>query len=903
MIRLALALFLFGCAAAQIQTNPCQGQPNYRFVADTTSCYRYFTCVNGEAVAQECPVPFVFIEASQSCDYGDRNACVNCPPTGIKNFGVSGSCTKFIQCIEGVHFSRECPPGTAFDSVSGQCNLATVVNCVACPAVDDPQNPTFIPDAADCRKYFICIGGSGIPQLCPEGTNFNPSLQVCDLPANVQCPVTPVLLQTSQASNGPLCQNNRGMTFEPIPNNCNSYIMCLDSLPYEMTCSPGKSFDKIAKLCMNTSQAECLYDLESLCAGTSYGLNTVPYPNNCSKYLLCIFNEAYEIECSPHQRYDMRTNRCVDASEALCANDTPALSEPNPFINPCVDNVGVNLVPDPSNCQRYFTCVQTQSFPNTCPGNQIFDISSNSCKPVKQATCILDVNPSPQPTSPPLPPPPSSTPSPSPPAPAPSNPNNPCRNNNGVSYKPHAIDCTRYYMCMDTQSIERTCPSGQVFDIYLTACSSKQSSTCILDVNPCDNNNGIAYKPHPSDCTLYYMCMDSQSIDRACASGQIFDIYKSACGPESSSTCILDQPVEPNPTTLPPSPTTQSPTNNPCANNIGISYLPHPQDCNRYYMCMDAQALERSCSFGEVFDIYKTSCGPSESSTCILNPTTTINPSDIPKPPTPPPNLIPLLTCPITGTENIPHPTNCNLYFLCINGQAFERSCGPNLVFDIQINQCNRPEDSICAADLVTPPTAGPSVITPPAPTFPTPPTVGPPIDPTPPIPTAPTPPVTEGDDNTAPTAGPTTETPPIPTAPTVPGPAPTPPPPTPPASIPTAPSPAPTIPTAPSPAPTTAPTPPPPTPIPTPATTLAPVPTPAPTPVPTPAPTPSVPGNPPFCPIDQTFYYPHPNCTMFYRCVWGTLFEMTCPPNQFWNQEQSFCDHPFNVNCPSANK
>ena len=511
-----------------------------------------------------------------------------------------------------------------------------------------------------------------------------------------------------------------------------------------MSCPPGKSFDKTAKLCMNTGEAKCLYDLKSLCGGTTFDVNTVAYPNDCSKYLLCIYNEVYEIECSPHQKYDTRTNRCVDANKALCENDGPVISEPNPFINPCADNVGVNMVPDPSNCQRYFTCINTQSFPNTCPGNQIFDIVSKSCGPVKQSTCIHDVAPAPQSPPPPPPPPPppspspSPTPSPRPPAPAPSNPNNPCRNNNGITYKPHAIDCTRYFMCMDTQSIERSCPSGQVFDIYVKACGSKQTSTCILDINPCDKNMGIAYKPHPSDCTLYYMCMDTQAIDRSCGSGQIFDIEKLACGPESTSVCILDQkPSEPIPTTLPPSPTTPSPAINPCANNVGIAYLPHPQDCNRYYMCMDSQALERSCAFGEIFDIYKTTCGPSETSSCILNPTPTSTPGDIPKPPTSPPNLNPLFVCP-EPTGNFPHPTNCNLYYLCINSQSFQRECGPNLVFDIQIMQCNRPEDSICQADLVTPPTAGTGAATPPPPTFPTPPTVGTTTEATPPVPMMP---------------------------------------------------------------------------------------------------------------------------------------------------------------------
>uniref|UniRef100_A0A182YIS6 Chitin-binding type-2 domain-containing protein n=1 Tax=Anopheles stephensi TaxID=30069 RepID=A0A182YIS6_ANOST len=759
-----MALFLVGCAKVQTQTTVCQGQPD-SFVPHETDCWRYYTCVNQVAFPQECPEPFVFVSATQMCDYGDRNACVSCPATGVANFPVTGSCTQFVQCIEGVQFSRECPTGTQFDQAKGQCNIASAVNCVElnCPAVDDPQNPVFIPDTSNCQNYFICIGGEGFPQQCPTGTRFNPALNVCDRESEVECPGAPALPQTAQASHGALCTDNSGMTFEPLPNNCNSYIMCLNSLAYEMSCPPGKSFDRTAKLCMNTGEAECLFDFKALCDGTGYGINTVAYPNDCSKYLLCIFDEAYEIQCSPHERYDIRTNRCVDASQALCVYDTPAISDPKPFVNPCADNVGVNLVPDPSNCQRYFTCIETRSFEGTCPGNQIFDIVSRNCGNVKQSTCIRDVSPSPQPPPPP-PPPASPTPSPRPPGPgpAPSHSNNPCRNNNGVTYKPHALDCTRYYMCMDTQSIERTCPSGQVFDVYRTACGPKQTSTCVMDINPCIGNKGISYKPHPSDCSRYYMCMDEQSIDRSCTANQVFDIYKSTCGPEQSSTCILDQesvepfptpsppsptpsppsttqsppsptpsppsptpsppsptPAPPSPTPVPPSPTPAPPANNPCASNQGIAYLPHPQDCNRYYMCMDQQMLERTCAAGETFDIYTSKCGPSETSTCILYPKPPTNPEDVPTPPTPPPNLLPLFGCPATGTVNVPHPFDCNLYYLCVEGQAFQLSCGPNLVFDIQINQCNRPEDSICAADLVTPPTAGPGDATP-APTVPT---------------------------------------------------------------------------------------------------------------------------------------------------------------------------------------
>uniref|UniRef100_A0A182IZX7 Chitin-binding type-2 domain-containing protein n=1 Tax=Anopheles atroparvus TaxID=41427 RepID=A0A182IZX7_ANOAO len=616
MIRLAVALFLVGCANAQASTTVCVGQPQYRFVAHETDCWRYYTCVDGQAFLQECPDPFVFVEATQMCDFGDRNACVSCPATGVKNFPVSGSCTQFVQCIEGSQFQRECPAGTQFDSVVGQCNVASAVGCVDldCPAVDDPQNPVIKPDPLDCQVYYICIGGQGVEQRCPIGTRFNPTLNVCDLQDNVVCPATPAQLETLT---GFQCQSNRGMTFEPIPYSCSSYIMCLDSVPYEMSCPPGKSFDNVVRVCMDTADANCQLDTKTLCAATTIGFNTVAYPNSCSKYLLCIYGEAYEIECPPHELYDSFTHRCT---------------------------------------------------------------------------------------------------------------------------------------------------AGQVFDVNSSNCRAPQNAICILDMSPCVDNSGISYKPHLQDCSRYYMCMDQQSFEQVCPSGQVFDINRASCGPSQTSTCILDQhPTEPTPGV--PSPTTSRPpvAADPCAGNTGVNYLPHPQDCNRYYMCMDSIPFEQSCSAGQVFDIYSASCGPSQTSTCILDPKPPVNPEDVPKPPTPPPNLNPLVGCfGNVGVNNRPHPTQCNLFYLCIDEQAFEQTCAPNLVFDINTSQCNRPEVSVCVENVATPPTAGPEA-NPTPPTAgpgegPTPPTAGP--GDTPPLPTAPTPPATEGEAPTAPTAGPVTPAP-----------------------------------------------------------------------------------------------------------------------------------------------
>ncbi|KAL9707971.1 hypothetical protein quinque_011489 [Culex quinquefasciatus] len=298
-----------------------------------------------------------------------------------------------------------------------------------------------------------------------------------------------------------------------------------------------------------------------------------------------------------------------------------------------------------------------------------------------------------------------------------------------------------------------------------------------------------------------------------------------------------------------------------------------------------------------------------------------------------------------TGVVNIPDPADCTRFFICVNGQDFPNQCSEGLIFDVLTGQCNRAEVSVCIVDVPTIPTAGPGETTvapgpPPGPEEPTP----APVDPTPgpgeteapsedpgattvPIPTAPVETTTPGPIPTAPTepgvttAGPeipppgpgTTEAPAAPT----PGPAPT-------TEAPAAPTPAPATTTPPvittTLAPVTTPAPPAPTPTPTVAppvtttvappppvtTTVAPPPpvtttVAPPPPTTTPPPPPPPPGPTPTCNAWDDFYAPHPDCTRFFRCVFGTLHVLNCPPNQFWNQARLYCDHQWNVVCPAS--
>ena len=56
----------------------------------------------------------------------------------------------------------ECPPGNSGETI-------------------------LLPDASDCSVFYKCSNGVPVRQQCPSGLLFNPQLQVCDYPSNVDC--------------------------------------------------------------------------------------------------------------------------------------------------------------------------------------------------------------------------------------------------------------------------------------------------------------------------------------------------------------------------------------------------------------------------------------------------------------------------------------------------------------------------------------------------------------------------------------------------------------------------------------------------------------------------------------------------------------------------------------------
>ncbi|KAK8374967.1 hypothetical protein O3P69_011314 [Scylla paramamosain] len=113
--------------------------------------------------------------------------CSNHYPSPNHYFGFffpHKDCNKYWECINGQAILQLCGPGTLFDEDLMLCNWENQVDTSDCTLWICEVDNTYLPHA-DCDKYYRCYSGSPHLEQCPNGLYWNQSLSLCDMPSNV----------------------------------------------------------------------------------------------------------------------------------------------------------------------------------------------------------------------------------------------------------------------------------------------------------------------------------------------------------------------------------------------------------------------------------------------------------------------------------------------------------------------------------------------------------------------------------------------------------------------------------------------------------------------------------------------------------------------------------------------
>lgn len=108
--------------------------------------------------------------------------------------------------------------------------------------------------------------------------------------------------------------------------------------------------------------------------------------------------------------------------------------------------------------------------------------------------------------------------------------------------------------------------------------------------------SNVLPQPDPNNCDFYYKCLNGEMVRFECPSDLRFNPRLYVCDRSVIAGCEnsqrIDEECDPE---QPTETTTKKPNVGGCPDS-GIAFLPHANDCNKYYQCLDGTQFEFGCA-------------------------------------------------------------------------------------------------------------------------------------------------------------------------------------------------------------------------------------------------------------------------------------------------------------------
>ncbi|XP_043463860.1 protein obstructor-E-like [Leptopilina heterotoma] len=181
-----------------------------------------------------------------------------------------------------------------------------------------------------------------------------------------------------------------------VPSQCDAYIECIDGVGEEKLCPEGLLFNPNVRF-----NYPCGYPIDVECLGRSnlqparptedcphqYGYFKVGDQKNCGKFMNCADGVGYIFDCPEGLAYNSKTYRCdwPDQVEDCDAEAYLGFSCPNAKETGFLTGE-TRFFRSPSDCQRYFTCVNGRPRLQNCGEGNAFNELINTCDAVENVT-------------------------------------------------------------------------------------------------------------------------------------------------------------------------------------------------------------------------------------------------------------------------------------------------------------------------------------------------------------------------------------------------------------------------------------------------------------------------------------------------------------------------------------
>ncbi|KAH8261308.1 hypothetical protein KR044_006994, partial [Drosophila immigrans] len=176
----------------QCNNPPGPGCTEGNAIPDPSDCAAFYNCSNSQLVHQVCGSGLYFNADAKKCQK-DEGQCKPTPsPVCVEGTVTANpaNCAGFLECINNVWVARQCAPTNYFDTSANKCVVDSEGVCV--PKVCDPDccdrpNDWMGPVDKNCSAYIHCVYGNKFQVRCPNNLQFNDDTKQCDYPENVKC--------------------------------------------------------------------------------------------------------------------------------------------------------------------------------------------------------------------------------------------------------------------------------------------------------------------------------------------------------------------------------------------------------------------------------------------------------------------------------------------------------------------------------------------------------------------------------------------------------------------------------------------------------------------------------------------------------------------------------------------
>lgn len=181
-----------------------------------------------------------------------------------------------------------------------------------------------------------------------------------------------------------------------VPGQCDAYIECIDGIPEEKLCPEGLLFNPDARF-----NYPCGYPIDIDCEGRQnrqspqptddcphqYGYFKVGDHTHCGQFMNCAAGVGYVFDCPEGLAFNPESYRC-DWPDQVPDCDPEAFLGfrcPEERDNSFYSNA-IKFYRSPSDCQRYYVCVNGRPRLQNCGEGNAFNELINSCDAAENVT-------------------------------------------------------------------------------------------------------------------------------------------------------------------------------------------------------------------------------------------------------------------------------------------------------------------------------------------------------------------------------------------------------------------------------------------------------------------------------------------------------------------------------------